>query len=571
MFLTPQARIDSYTAKGWWGHLTVDDLLQRNRAEIGAQMALIDPANRLALDGHAPRRLTWAELGDEVDRYAAALLASGLNKDDIICAQPPNLVEGVVLVLACARIGLILSPVVMQYRHHELDYILDLLKPAAFVTVAQFAGHQHAQMGLEITSPALPFKVMTLTGHAPEGAIDLAALAAKSDISAVEAYRAAHPLKSGEVFTVCWTSGTESRPKGVPRDHNHWIVNGKVVTEAADLQEGEIILNPFPLVTIAALGIAMAWMWRRGTMVLHHPFDLSVFLHQIAQEKVNYTIAPPAILNMLLKNKALQDQTDLRTVRAIGSGSAPLSPWMIEGFLREHNIQVCNIFGSNEGASLFSGPTHVPDPTDRARFFPRFGADGVDWDGETARIIRTRIVDIATEQDITRPGQAGELRIDGASTISSYFRSPQLDSAAFDSRGFFKTGDLFEIAGEGELAKYYRFVGRCKDIIVRGGVNISPAEIDDLLTGLPQVKEAAVIGLPDEMLGERMCLVVVPNGAAPSLADAKAWLEKSGLAVFKLPERIVAVDALPRNAMNKVMRTELRDQVLAMLATGGGG
>jgi len=566
MFLTPAAHIADYTAKGWWGDITVDDLFQRTRREMGGKLALVDPLNRLALDGQAPRRLSWEQLGDEADRMAAALLECGLRKDDIVCIQPPNVVEGLVLVLACARLGLIVSPVVMQYREHELEYILDLVRPSAFITVATFGGHGHAQMGLDLRRPDRSFQVLTIGGVAPSGAVNLIALAKTADPAVAAAYHEAQPVEPGEVFTICWTSGTEARPKGVPRDHNHWIVNAKVVTEAADLREGESILNPFPIVNIAALGIMTAWMWRRGVMVLHHPFDLPVFLQQIAQEKINYTIAPPAILNGLLKNEALRASADLSSVRAIGSGSAPLSPWMIEQFLNDHGIQICNMFGSNEGATLFSGPSQVPDPTDRARYFPRTGVKGVDWPGETAAMMQTRLVDPETEIEVTAVGRPGELRISGGATFSGYYKSPAINATSFDDQGFFKTGDLFEIAGEEEPPRYYRFVGRCKDIIVRGGVNISPAEIDDLLAGWPAVREAAVVGVPDEVLGERMCVAVVPVGPVPSLADAKAWLQQSGLAVFKLPERLVVLDALPRNAMNMVGRRRLREEVLSAAA-----
>jgi len=128
MFLTPKELIAEYTAKGWWGEVILDDLLQRNRAASPSRNALVDPSNREKLDGKAPRRLTWAELGDEVDRMAAAFLDLGLVKDDIVTYQTPNTVETVIIALAAARIGLIISPVVMPYRKHELDYILGIVK-----------------------------------------------------------------------------------------------------------------------------------------------------------------------------------------------------------------------------------------------------------------------------------------------------------------------------------------------------------------------------------------------------------------------------------------------------------
>ncbi|HRP09889.1 MAG TPA: class I adenylate-forming enzyme family protein [Terricaulis sp.] len=565
MFVTPKERVADYTAKGWWGSTTLNHLVQRNRRELGYKPALIDPLNRADLDGKAPRRLSWAQLGDEIDRVGAALLGLGLKKGDILSYQTPNFVETVILALACARIGVIISPVVTAYREHELSYVLDKVKPKAFVTLARFAGFDHAAMALKLRE-GRDFSVLILGGGAPEGAIDFDAAIAGADPSAAAAYAEANPIAPDEVFTIFWTSGTEARPKGVLRDHNLWIVNARMVSEAADLREGEILLNPFPLVNIGSFGLVTPWLWRRGVLVLHHPFDLKIYLQQIAAERVNYTIAPPAILNAILKTPALVEGVDLSSLRAIGSGSAPLAPWMIEGYAQKYGIEVCNIYGSNEGASLFSGPTHVPDHNERARFFPRMGVEGVDWPGDTAAMIQTRLVDPATEAEITEPGKPGELRFQGAATFSGYYNLPEITANAFDAQGYYKTGDLFEIAGEGPNPRYYRFVGRCKDIIVRGGVNISPAELDDLLSSHPALREAAVVGLPDDVLGERVCAAIVPAGeAAPDLSELTDWLRTQGLAVFKLPERVEVVPALPRNAMNKVVRSELREQVLAKI------
>lgn len=565
MAATPASRLEEYTAKGWWGSLTLDHLLQRNRAEAGARPALRDPLNRADLDGREPRSLSWAELGDAVDAMAAALLEQGLRKGDVLTYQTPNFADTVILALACARIGLVISPVVTAYREHELAYVLDTVKPKALVTLARFAGFDHAALALKLQATR-GYKVLILGGDAPEGTIDLDAAAARASGDKASAYALAHPSRPDETFTIFWTSGTEARPKGVPRDHNLWIVNARMVTEAADLQPGETVLNPFPLVNIGSFGLVTSWLWQAGVLVLHHPFDLKVFLKQIEAEKVNYTIAAPAILNAILKSPELVAGLDLGSLRAIGAGSAPLAPWMIEGFSREYGIEVCNIYGSNEGASLFSSHLHVPGHADRARYFPRMGVEGIEWSGDIASMIQTRLVDLETGEDITEPGIQGELRFQGAATFSGYFGNPELTAAAFDAQGYYRTGDLFELAGDGPVPRFYRFVGRCKDIIVRGGVNISPAELDDLLSGHPDLAEAAVVGVPDEGLGERVCAAIVPRGdTVPTLEQLTGWLREKGLAVFKLPEQMVRVDALPRNAMNKVVRSQLREQVLEKL------
>jgi cyclohexanecarboxylate-CoA ligase len=564
MFLTPADRVADYVSRGWWDDITVDDLFQQTAAERGADLALVDPPNRSQLDGQDPRRLTWTQLRDAVERVAAVMLESGLRKDDVVCVQLPNTLDAVVTFLACARLGLIVSPVVMQYREHELTYILDLIDPAGFVTVPAFGSHDQGAMAERLARTRPRMQVFLAHGDSPQS---LSVRVKAANPAAVSRYVAEHPTRGGEVLTICWTSGTEATPKGVPRDHNHWLLNAKIVAEATGMQRGDTLLDPFPLVNIASIGgLVMPWLLLGGRLVLHHPFDLTVFLRQIADEQVTYTIAPPAVLTMLLNQPALLAGGGLRSLRAIGSGSAPLSPWLVQGWLERHGIQICNIFGSNEGTFLVSSHVDVPDPVERARFFPRYGADGIEWPGLAPKLNRTRLVDPQTGEDIVEAGRAGELRIGGATLFAGYWQSPELTRNAFDEQGYFRTGDLFEIAGTGPLARYYRFVGRCKDIIVRGGVNISPAEIDDLLVGQPLLREAATVGIPDPVLGERVAVAVVPSGdVAPTLDDVTAWLERSNVAIYKRPERLVVVDALPRNAMNKVLRPALRQTVLQAL------
>ncbi|WP_114951537.1 class I adenylate-forming enzyme family protein [Sphingosinicella terrae] len=563
MFLTPRERIAEYEARGWWEGISVDTLFRRAAAEGGARTAVVDPPNRAALDGRPPERLDWIALEERVGRMSGALLEAGLRKDDVICVQLPNIVDAVILFLAAARLGLVISPVVMQYRDHELEYLLGLAPPRAIVTVPVFAGHDHAAMALRLAST----DTVVLVLGPSDGATDLAELASTADPLRAIAYAEAHPVSAGEVLTLCWTSGTEARPKGVPRDHNHWVLNARLVIEAGDMRQGETLLNPFPLVNIGSIGgLVMPWLAIGGTLVLHHPFDLAVFIAQIAGERVNYTIAPPALLTALLKQPAMLAGTDLSSLRAIGSGSAPLSPWLIQSWRDQHGVEVCNMFGSNEGTSLFSNHVDVPDPADRARYFPRFGGNGLDWPCLMHRVIRSRLIDPATEEEVVEPGRLGELRVGGAFLFNGYWGDADRTREAFDAQGFFRTGDLFEIAGEGDLRRFYRFVGRSKEIVVRGGVNISPAELDDLLAGLPSVREAATVGLPDPDLGERLAVVVVPDGRAPSLADIARWLDARGVAKFKWPERLVIAESLPRNAMNKVVRSELRQIVHQALA-----
>lgn len=563
MFLTPAERVQDYESRKWWSGKSVDALTRRAVAADPAAEALVDPFNRANLDGRPPRRLTWIELDGQIDRLGAALLERSVGKDAIVLAQLPNTVDAVILFLACARIGAILSPIAMPYRAHEIDFIADKTRPRAFVTVETFGGFDHAALARDAASRLPGMDVLIFGGGDPASDLELAM--ERADPATTQDYSAAHPVSGSEVLTICWTSGTEARPKGVPRDHNHWILNAEVVADGTGAVADDVLLNPFPLVNIGSIGgLVMPWLMNAGKLVLHHPFDLGVFLKQIEMEQVTYTIAPPAVLTALLKQPALLDSVDIGSLRTVSSGSAPLSPWLIGGWA-ERGIEITNVFGSNEGAGLFSSAQTVPDYADRARYFPRFGAAEQSWRARSHEVSRSRLVDLATGEDVTEPGRPGELRLAGASVFSEYWGSPELTAAAFDEQGFFRTGDLFEIAGE--AGEFYRFVGRSKEIIVRGGINVSPAEIDDLLAGLPCAAEAATVGIPDEFLGERIAVAVVPlPGETVELETVTQWLAAKDVAIYKRPERLVIVDRLPRNPMNKVVRRDLREIVLERLA-----
>jgi len=556
---TPAEVIARYRSQGWWSDTTVDGIFRAAAAADGGRTAVIDPANRSALGLGEPRRLTYAELESHVDAIAAQLLRLGVHRGDIVLAQLPNVWEGVAIYLAAARLGLVLSPVAMQYRSHELEQIGRLLQPRAVVTCREFKGFDHAALWGGLARD-LDARLLVAGSDAPVGAQVLQTGAATAaDQAAVAAAVAAEPPQADDIYTICWTSGTEGAPKGVPRSHNHWIAISWAHFEAAKIAPGDTLLNPFPMINMAAIGgCFLSWLHGAGTLLLHHPLDLEVYLRQIAVERPQYAIAPPAVLNMLIRDERLLGSVDLSSLRCIGSGSAPLSPTMIAGFRDRLGIEIVNLFGSNEGVSLVSGPDEIADPERRAKYFPRFGRADLEWPHRVSRSIETRIVDPETGEEIDEPGRPGELLVRGAIVFDGYFKAPEMTERAFTADGFYRTGDLFEIAADELGPRYYRYAGRCRQVIVRGGVKISPEEIEDVLASCPDLVEGAVVGFPDEVMGERICAIVVPKpGVQPSLERLGQYFESRGVAVFKWPERLRTVAHLPRNPLGKVARAEL--------------
>jgi len=571
MILVPQERIDRYTERGWWGRRTLDDCFRSHVAARPQRQAVVDALNRQDFTDGAPRSLTYAELDAEVTRMAQVLLDHGLTKDDIVVVQLPNGVEQFVIYLACARLGIVVSPVPAQYREHELEHILGVTRARAIVTCARIGKHAHAAMFKQLSArhPSLAC-VFSWGTQVPEGvvALDLALPAARAP-KRVADYLATAAVSANDVFTICWTSGTEAIPKGVPRNHNEWLIVAPAIIEGAQLAPGCRLLNPFPLVNMAGLSTNFAaWLILGGTVVQHQPFNLEVFLKQIREEAIEYTVAAPAILNQLLQRPELLAGIDFKRLASIGSGGAPLSDWMVRGFHEKYGVAIVNYFGSNEGASLTGAPLDVGDPALRARFFPRAGVPGYQWSVSTTRKIATRLVDLESGQDITEAGRVGELRFSGPTIFSGYFNAPDLSARAFDDQGFYRTGDLFEIGGEN--LQFYRYVGRSKDLVIRGGMNISSEEVESLILAHPMVREAAVVGYADPIMGERLCACVVAvDRQLLTLEHLTTFLrDEKRVAAYKLPERLQLIDDLPRNPVGKVLKRVLRERVARTLESG---
>jgi len=562
MRTTPGDRIADFTARGWWGEDTLTSIFDQAVADCPDRLALVDQFNRSDLTGGDQQRLTFAEIAVRVEKLAAVFHSHGIGQDDVVVIQLPNVVELAMLYIALARLGAVVSPVPVQYGVHELAKIQKELQPKVYISTTDFKGTNLAAENRE----AFPPECTTLVfgQNAPDDAVALDdETPTDEELESLGSYLESLSISANDVFTICWTSGTSGQPKGVPRSHNMWFTSAYTSYDCVRFRDGDVFLNPFPLVNMASIGgFLYNWLLSRSTLVLHHPLDLQVFLKQIETEKVTYTIAPPAVLTMLLKNPAMMSAVDLSSVRVIGSGGAPLSPWMVKEFQEQHDIVVINIFGSNEGMVLISGYDDIPDPEVRAEFFPRFGVEGLAWNNRVASRIKTKLTDIESGEEITEPGQPGELLIWGASVFDGYHNAPKTNQEVFSEDGFFHTGDMFEIADIGKENRFYRFVGRCKDIIVRGGVKISPDELDNLLAGHPGIAEVAVVGYADEVMEERICAVAVPKqGESLSLEDIIEFLKSRKIAVFKLPERLVIVDQLPRNPVGKVLRRRLKEIV----------
>jgi acyl-CoA synthetase (AMP-forming)/AMP-acid ligase II len=564
MKLFPIDTAAKYRADGSWGERTIYNVFADIARTAPDRTAVVDAPNRGQVAWGDSQRLSYRQLLNQVDRLAACLWRAGLRPGSVLLVQMPNVHELVALYLAAARVGVVMSPVPVQYRQGEILAILETVKPDGFCSVTRCG--KFDLIGLFRERINFPGLLMAFGADIPVGVHDLGKAVQDPQLDAENILAQIPPVSPDDLFSVCWTSGTEGKPKGVPKTHNNWLCSSGHALREGWLPWGGVLLAPFPLVNAGGIGgLMMSWLGAAATLVLHHPFDLEVFLGQISAEKVAYTVVAPALLSSVAERMAQNPGAyDLSSLRTVGCGSAPASTELLKRMEGLLDVHVLNLFGSNEGILLCSDRHSMPDPALRASVFPRAGDDSWDPISTTGNRARLRLVDPETGERITTPHRIGELRIAGPSIFPGYSAGESLDRSGFDAEGFFGTGDLFEITDGIEAGGALRFIGRRKELIVRGGMKIAPAELDSLISSHPSVAEAAVAAWPDERLGERVCaFIVLRPGASLTLDDICAHLDGKGAARFKWPERLVVLDALPRNALAKVQRTLLSK----MLAT----
>ena len=549
VILHSQETIDRYTAAGFWGDRTLLDIFDDSAKAHPDRPAVMDPPDRSNLTGMEPETVTYAELSQAVNAIATALLRAGLQKDDVVMVQLPNTWELAALYLAVTRAGGTLSPVPIQWRAKDVGYVRELTKSDIFITLKDFKGFGHLEMGERLGFRNL-ISLEELRDMA-KGDVDEEALSAVT-------------TDPNDVFSLCWTSGTEAEPKGCPLTHNNWIYQSGNLVKGCSMEKGDRILCLAPLVNMAAVGVNyVPWLLTGGTFILHHPINPKVLLGQLMQADVQFTILVPAVLNMLVQLENV-DQIDLSSIRTITSGSAPPAPSVMEEYQRRWGIEVVNVWGQNEGTALITDPPDVPEPAMRSDHFPWWGKKGIEWpsgvEGMEVKVLGE------DGEELTEPGSIGELVYKGPNVFSGYFNRPDLDETSFTEDGFFRTGDLFLIQDERHLG----FHDRKKDIVIRGGTNISSAEVENAVQAHPKVSEAGVIPVPDARLGERVGVFVVPADASdpPTLREISGFLKEQGYAAYKAPERLELVEVLPRNPVGKILKSDLREELRNRMEEG---
>ena len=519
-----------YTEAGWWNDDSLGTLISRSVGEHPGLAMKIRSAVR-------PWTGTFGEVFDDARRLAASLRARGVGPGDVVAFQLPNWKEAAVSFWAAALLGAVVTPIVHFYGAKEVGYILRRTGVRVLITAARF-GHNDYLATLEQLRPVAPeleVVVVVEDGPVPEDTVSFSALLGS------ERLPGPLPVDPRRPALVAYTSGTTADPKGVV--HSHRTI-GFEIKQLSAMQTG----NP-PLLVGAPVGHGIGMLsglllpvWRGEPIHLIDVWDPSAVLKSMVEDGVASGSGSTYFLTSLLDSPDLSAE-HVRLMSRIGLGGSAV-PAAVTERMTSLGISPVRSYGSTEHPST-TGSRHE-EPLDKRCY----------TDGHPLLGVEVRLVD--DDGAAVQPGEPGEILSRGPDLCVGY-TDPAVTASAFSGDGWFATGDVGVMDGDG----YLTIVDRKKDIIIRGGENISALEVEEQLLRLPGVAEAAAVAAPDERLGEHVCGFVrlVPGSVAPDLAAARAQFEKAGLARQKWPEELRVVDEFPRTASGKVQKFVLRDRL----------
>jgi acyl-CoA synthetase (AMP-forming)/AMP-acid ligase II len=494
------------------------------------------------------RRVSFVELAAGVDGVARALMAAGIERGDRVAVWAPNSLEWIVAAFGVTAAGGVLVPVNTRFKGAEAAYILGRSGARVLFTVRGFLDTDYPALLVDAGAslPALERTVL-MTG-APVADAQIAwdqFLDAGDGVTAADVDARVATVGPDDPSDVVFTSGTTGNPKGVVMAHGQTLRAYLDWCDWADLRTGDryLIANPFFHIFGYKAG-CLACLMRGATIVPLAVFDVTEALTLVEQERITVFPGPPTIYQSILDHPD-RDGHDLSTLRLAVTGAADIPVELIRRVREELPFErISTGYGLTEAGTVTGSR---PDDD----FEHVATTVGVAWPGFEVRTI-------GDGGTATGPDEPGEVVVRGDTVMRSYLDDPDATAAAIDEDGWLHTGDLGVFDADG----YLRIVGRIKDMFIVGGFNAYPAEIENLLLRHPQISQAAVIGVPDERLGEVGMAFVVAAPGAPVLDPATVvdWA-RGEMANYKVPRFVEVVDDLPLNATGKVVKDELRARV----------
>jgi acyl-CoA synthetase (AMP-forming)/AMP-acid ligase II len=537
--------IERWASPGLWAQKTLHGAFDECVAEAPDRVALITK----------DRRFTFREFKEASDALAAGLIGIGVQPGDIVSVQLPNWPEMCFLQIALSRIGAVIQPLHMVFREREMNSLLNFCDTNHAVVPESFGDFGYADVMREIRGqlPCLRSLIIARGSEKGDGEFGLDALIEEGR-EHLDRLAGVQP-DPNDIFYLNFTSGTEGNPKGFLHTHNTLVSLMYMGARAMkDANAGMVSLACSPMTH--SFGHFSTYQCAMGgtAMVLvdrYRPVDV---LELIEREKVTNISGTPAHMLGMLHHPDFE-KYDTTSIRNAGVGGARSSPDLIEELNQVWHCKPGNTYG--QGETIVHTRTKPKDPEEKQRNTvgkPTFGAE-------------LKIVDPNDRSRELPTNEIGEICFRGPTLFVGYYKQPELTAETRDDEGWFYTGDLGFKDDDGYLC----FAGRAKEVINRGGSKVYPKEIEDLLAGHPSVGDVAVVGWPDERLGEKVCAYVVPNGDAPTLDDIRTWCEAQKVTKYMIPQYLIVMDEFPMTPTGKVRKASLQEDAARRAKAEQGG
>jgi O-succinylbenzoate-CoA ligase len=505
--------------------------MKNNLGLVLAKRAQLSPGIEAVVEVERGRRFTYAEFNARTNQAAHVMLERGVRPGDRVALLMMNGVEYLESYFAAAKIGAVMVPLNWRLVPDELEFIINDSGSTVLIFDDAF---ESAVVALQERG--------TTVGHwlsAGEGTPVAGADAYDAAVSAASHEEPEIAAAGDDMLFIMYTSGTTGLPKGVVQTHDTMLWASVTMNMTADMRYRDRYLQVMPLFHVGALAPATGVVHRGGTLVVMRAFDPNAVFGVIENEKITSGLAVPAMLQFMWSSPERQG-ADLSSVRFLMSGAAPVPVSLIEQYA-EIGIEILQVYGMTETC----GPACLISPEEA---LAKAGSTGPAFLHTDVRVVTPEGSDVA-------PGDIGEVIIRGPHIMKEYWNRPEATAETIRD-GWLYSGDLATLDKEG----FVYIQDRKKDMIISGGENIYPAEIENLLCGHPQIQEAAVIGQPSERWGESPLAIVVPvEGATLQAGDVLDYCNGK-LARFKLPRGVVFTDTIPRNPSGKILKRLLRDE-----------
>jgi 2,3-dihydroxybenzoate-AMP ligase len=532
----PEHAAQRYRDAGLWEGLTVAEMVARTARQQPDKVAVI----------YGERRIPYRELIEESRRLALGLLKLGLKPQDRAVMQLPNLAEFVTTYLALNWIGVIPVMALRAHRHTEVAHFIRASGASAYFIADTVGNFDYRPMAAEMTAKFPFLRHVVVVGEAAPGQTTLASHLASAPPQEVDAALLAARPAAEDVSTMLLSGGTTSVSKLIPRTHNDYVLNARLCAQAGGFDRETVFMAVLPLghnYNLASPGL-LGTFYAGGTLVIGTSTDTDEIFTTIQRERVTVIAAVvPLVSNWL--NSDVRKRFDLSSLKVIQNGGARLAPELRARVRQELGCTPQEDYGTAEG---LINMVRLNDPDDL--LLESSGAPVCELD-------EVKVLD--DDGNEVADGEPGELVVRGPYTINGYYNAPEKNAEAFTADGFYRMGDIVRKRG-----RYVYTEGRRKDLINRGGEKISCDEVENLIFGLPQVKDVSLVAMPDPVFGEKACAcVVLKPGTRLGFDELIAHLRGQHIASFKLPERLEVMPAFPVSPVGKILKRELRDLIAA--------